>query len=136
MHVPQDSLIIAVLANTSPAPSDAVAASLARAVLGLPAPTPAGPPKDLPLTADERARYVGEYKLTRPDGSRSSFKVFEENGQLMAQPEGQRAVKLMSQGNNVFIAQGAGRIAFDVTNGRATGFQFGAGARAVEGVRK
>ena len=73
MHVPQDSLIIAVLANTSPAPSDAVAASLARAVLGLPAPTPAGPPKDLPLTADERARYVGEYKLTRPDGTQVEF---------------------------------------------------------------
>jgi len=136
MHVPQDSLIIAVLANTSPAPSDAVAASLARAVLGLPAPTPAGPPKDLPLTADDRARYVGDYAVTRPNGTKSSFKVFEENGQLMAQPEGPRAAKMMSQGNGVFVVQGAGRVAFDVANGKATGFQLGGGSRALEGVRK
>lgn len=136
MHVPQDSLIIAVLANTSPAPSDAIAASLARAVLGLPAPTPVGPPKDLSLSADDRARYVGEYLVTRPNGTKSNFKVFEENGQLMAQPEGQRAAKMMSQGNDVFIVQGAGRVAFDVTNGKATGFQLGGGARALEGVRR
>lgn len=136
MHVPKDSLIIAVLANTSPAPSDAVAISLARAVLGLPAPTPAGPPKDLPLTVDERARYVGEYRLTRPNGAKVDFKVFEESGQLMAQPEGQRAAKMASQGNDVFIVQGAGRIAFDVANGKAIGFQLGGGARALEAVRK
>ena len=54
----------------------------------------------------------------------------------MAQPEGQRAAKMMSQGNDVFIVQGAGRVAFDVTNGKATGFQLGGGARAVEAVRK
>ena len=43
LDVPQDSLIVAVLSNTAPAPSDAVAMSLARAVLGVPAPKPATP---------------------------------------------------------------------------------------------
>ena len=90
----------------------------------------------MPLTADDRARYVGEYLVTRPNGTKSTFKVFEENSQLMAQPEGQRAAKMMSQGNDVFIVQGAGRVAFDVTGGKATGFQLGGGSRALEGVRR
>jgi D-alanyl-D-alanine carboxypeptidase len=136
MHVPQDSLIIAVLANTSPAPSDAVAAQLARAVLGLPALAAGGPPKDLPLNADERARYVGEYSVTRADGTKGNFKIFEENGQLMVQPEGQRAAKMMSQGNNVFAIQGGPRVTFDLVNGKATGFVLGGGGRPLEAIRK
>lgn len=134
--VPEEGLVVAVLANTSPAPSDAVANALARAVLGLPAASPPGPPKDVALGAEERARYVGTYELTRPDGSKVPVKVYEENGQLMAQPEGQRAARLMNQGGNTFIAQGGGRIMFDVVNGKAVGFVQGGGSRALEAVRK
>lgn len=136
VHLPDDSLIVTVLTNTTPSPADAVAMALVRAVLGLPAPTPAGPPKDIALGADERARYTGTYAMTRPDGTKLDVRVFEENGQLMVQPEGQRAAKLMNQGGHVFVAQGAGRIVFDVVDGKATGFQIGGGARAREAKRK
>jgi CubicO group peptidase (beta-lactamase class C family) len=136
VHVPQDSLIVAVLANTSPAPSDAVAMALVRTVLGLPLPTPPLAPKDVAMSADERARYVGSYELTRPDGSRNAVRVVEENGQLMFQPDGQRPARMVSQGGNLFLVQGAGRVTFDVINGRATGFVIGGGGRPLEGVRK
>ncbi|MGH9888071.1 MAG: serine hydrolase domain-containing protein, partial [bacterium] len=66
MFVPEESLTVAVLANTSPAPSDATAANLIRAVLGLPTPAPPAP-QDLAMTPEERVRYVGSYELTRPD---------------------------------------------------------------------
>jgi D-alanyl-D-alanine carboxypeptidase len=133
--VPQDSLVVAVLANTSPAPSDAVAAAIVRAVLGLPAPVPT-PPKDLALGPEDRARYVGDYTLTRPDGSKQAVRVFEDNGQLTYQPDGQRAAKMQSQGGDVFLAVGAGRVVFDVVSGRAVGFVFGGGARTLEAVRR
>ncbi len=136
VHLPDDSLIVTVLTNTTPSPSDGVAMALVRAVLGLPAPTPAGPPKDVALGAEERARYIGTYAMTRPDGTKLDVRVFEENGQLMVQPEGQRAAKLMNQGGHVFIAQGPGRIAFDVVDGKVVGFQIGGGARAREAKRK
>lgn len=136
IHLPHDSLIVAVLTNTTPAPADAVAMGLVRAVLGLPAPAPGGPPKDIALGTAERAKYVGTYELTRPDGTRTDVRVFDENGQLMVQPDGQSPGKLMNQGGNVFIAQGAGRIAFDVVGGKVTGFVIGGGARTREARRK
>jgi D-alanyl-D-alanine carboxypeptidase len=134
MYVPQDSLVVAVLANTSPAPSDAVAAAITRAVLGVAQPQPAAP-KTIALSAAERASYVGSYVLTRPDASKSKVRVSEENGELMLQPEGQTAAKMTAQGNHVFVAQGAGRLTFDVVNGRATGFVMGGGGRPLEAVR-
>jgi hypothetical protein len=110
--------------------------ALALAALGLPPATPPAPPKDIALGEGERAKYVGDYELTRPDGSKQPVKVFEENGQLMVQPQGQRPARLMHQGGDVFIAQGAGRFAFDVVNGRVVGFVTGGGSRTLEAVRK
>jgi CubicO group peptidase (beta-lactamase class C family) len=132
---PQDSLVVAVLANTSPAPSDAVANALARAVLDLP-PSQFTVAKQVTLAAEERSKYVGTYVLTRPDGSKQNVRVVDENGQLSYQPDGQRAAAMTSQGNGVFMAAGAGRVAFDVVNGRVVGFVFGGGARTLEAVRK
>ena len=134
-HFPDASLTVVVLANTSPAPSDAVADALARAVLGVPRRVPP-PPKDLPTTAEERAQYVGRYAITRPDGSKAGVRLYDENEALMFQQDGQPAgVKLASQGNHVFTARGPGRVAFDVVNGKATGFVIGGGSRALESVR-
>ena len=110
--------------------------ALVRAVLGLPAPTPPEAPKDIAISVQERARYVGSYELTRPDGSKNGVRVFEENGQLSFQPDGQRVGKMMSQGGDVFVVQGAGRITFDVASGRATGFVMGAGGRPLEATRR
>lgn len=136
LHLPDDSLIVAVLANTAPAPASQVANAIARAVLGAPpAPAPT-PPRDLPVSPEERARYVGAYALTRPDGTKRGVRVFEENGQLMFQQDGLPAVKLARQDGNVFAAIGQARVAFDVVNGRATGFVMGGGARTLEAVRR
>ena len=134
--VPQDSLVIAVLANTSPAPSSAIADAIMRAVLGMAAPPTAPAPKDVALTAAERARYVGEYTLARPDGSRLAVRVFELGDQLMVEPTGQTAVRLRNQGAHVFVAMDGNRLAFDVAGERATGFMFGTGARRLEAVRR
>ena len=134
-YVPQDSLIVAVLSNTSPAPSSAIADAILRAVLGMPsAPAPVAL-KDLPLGAAERARYVGEYALTKPDGSRLAMRVFEKGDQLMMQPAGQPAIRMRSQGAHVFVSMDGNRLAFDITGERAKGFMFGAGARRLEAVR-
>jgi CubicO group peptidase (beta-lactamase class C family) len=134
-HFPDDSLTVVVLANTSPAPSDAVADALARAVLAMP-PRVASAPRDLPTTAEERAKYVDRYLLTRADGSKVGVRVFEENGQLMFQQDGQAAsVRLASQGGGVFTARGPGRVSFDVAGGKATGFVLGGGSRTFEAVR-
>ena len=134
--VPQDSLVIAVLANTSPAPSSAMADAIMRVVLGMAAPPTAPAPKDVALTAAERARYVGEYTLARPDGSRLAVRVFELGDQLMVEPTGQTAVRLRNQGAHVFVAMDGNRLAFDVAGERATGFMFGSGARRLEAVRR
>jgi CubicO group peptidase (beta-lactamase class C family) len=135
MYLPQDTLTVVVLANTSPAPSEPVATAIARAVLGLPAATPT-PPKDLPLSAADRAKYVGNYALTFPDGAPRHVKVVDENDALWLTMTGARA-KLQSQGGDVFVAPGQGRLVFDVVNGRATGFQLGAGGvRPLEAVRE
>jgi CubicO group peptidase (beta-lactamase class C family) len=137
MHLPDDSLIVAVLVNTTPGPADAIANAIVREVLGLPAPAAQPPPANIALTAEDRARYVGTYALTRPDGTKRELRIFEQNGELMAQMEGQAAsVRLASQGAHAFTAPGLGRIAFDVTNDRATGFVTGGGARTLEGVRR
>lgn len=83
-----------------------------------------------------RARYVGRYALTRPDGSKVGVRIYEENDALMFQQDGQAAgVKLASQGNDVFNARGPGRVAFDAVNGRAVGVVAGGGSRALEAVR-
>ncbi len=135
-YVPRDSLVVVVLANTSPAPSSGVADALVRAVLGLP-PAP-GPmvPKDVVMTAAERGRYVGEYALTMPDGSRQQIRVFEEGEQLMFKDSGPTAVRLRSQGAHQFVSTNGTRLAFDVSGDRATGFVWGGGSRTLEGVRK
>jgi D-alanyl-D-alanine carboxypeptidase len=135
-HYPDDSLVIAVLSNTGSAPSGQVGAAIARVVLGVPAPAPV-PPKDLAMTAADRAPFVGNYLLTQTDGSRSSLRVYERGDSLFAElqnPQGQQqSVRLRWQGGTLFL--GPGRLSFDVMGGRATGFVLGAGARTREGVR-
>jgi hypothetical protein len=136
--VPQDSIVIAVLSNTSPAPSSAVANAMLRVVLGLPDATPPTPVKDLATTAAERARYVGEYLLTQPDGRRVPVTVTERGDVLIVQSAlDPRPQTLRSEGDHVFVSSDNDRIAFDVTANRATGFVMGpkGGSRTFEGAR-
>ena len=138
LQAPQDSVIVAVLSNTSPAPSQTVANDLLRAVLGLPAP-PAPPAiKALPLSTSERARYVGEYVLTMPDGSHQSIQIGETLDHLtLVRGPREQPIELRNQGNHVFVATDGNRFAFDVTGERATGFVLGpaGGSRSLEAVR-
>jgi CubicO group peptidase (beta-lactamase class C family) len=137
MAVPQDSLIIAVLANTSPAPSAQVADAMARVVLGLPARAAPAAPKDLATTPELRAALVGTYDVTFPDGTKHGVRIVDENGSLMFQPDDQPAVRMQSQDDNAFFIPGHGRVVFTMANGRATGFVIGgAGVRPLNGVRR
>jgi D-alanyl-D-alanine carboxypeptidase len=135
MYLPQDSLIVAVLANTAPAPSDDVAKAIIRAVLGLPPAAPAAAPKEVALSASELSRYVGTYALTRPDGSKHDVRVAEDHGQLTYQLEGQPSVKMTSLGAGAFLVPRNGRIVVDIVNGRATGFVAGGDGRTLEALR-
>ena len=134
-YLPQDSLIVAVLTNTASAAASTVADAIVRAVIGVPV-VAQTPPKDLPLTAEERARYVGDYDQTRPDGSRRRIRIVEENGSLMFRIDSTRSARLMSQGGNTFVVAQpvGGRIIVDVIDGRVTGFVT-AGGRPLEAVR-
>jgi D-alanyl-D-alanine carboxypeptidase len=136
-HYPNDSLTIVVLANTSPAPSDQLADDIARIAFGMPARTPPARPADLPIAAEESTRLAGNYRLGWPDGKRRPTRVYQENGQLMIQIEGQPAIKLMKQAEpNTFVITGQpGRVRFDVVNGAVTGFVIERGARSLEAVR-
>lgn len=136
--VPQDSIVIAVLSNTSPAPSQALANAMLRVVLGVPDAPPPAPVKDLATTAAERARYVGEYLLAQPDGRRVPVTVTERGETLIVQSAlDPRPQTLRSQGDHVFVSSDNDRLAFDVNGNRATGFVMGpkGGSRTFEAVR-
>ena len=136
MYLPQDSLIVAVLANTSPAPSYDVANAIVRAVLGLPRVTPPAAPKEVALSASELSRYVGTYALTRPDGSKRDVRIAEDHGQLTYKIEGQPSVKMTSLGAGAFLVPGSERIVFDIVTGRAIGFVTGSWSSPLEAVRR
>jgi CubicO group peptidase (beta-lactamase class C family) len=136
IHFPDDSLTIAVLANTTPAPSDQIAANVARVVFGLPLPSAPQPPKDLTLAAPDRVRYVGNYDVTFPDGTHRTLRVVEENERLVL-VDGSARLRMQAQGDDVFFVPGQGRVTFDIANGKATGFVLnGSSVRPLEAVRR
>jgi hypothetical protein len=136
IHYPDDSLYIAVLANTSPAPSTEVADNIARTIFGMPLRSGPEPRTEVTTTAEERAKYVGTYSMVQPDGTRRTVRVAEENGALVLQPEGQRPMRLVRYGDNTFgIAGQGGRILFDMSGDKVTGFQIDRGARPLEATR-
>lgn len=89
-----------------------------------PAPAPAAP-APAPLTAEERARYIGNYDVEL-DGNRDVLVIYEENGNLIAQPPGMsRPSQLNRKEGHVFepvVAPGA-TFTFKVdAQGKVTGF--------------
>jgi hypothetical protein len=104
MYFPSDTLSIAVLANTNGPWADRVANNIARAALGAPLVAPPARLVDLPTTAEERARMVGTYSLALPNGRTLNLRVFERDGKLLAQGEGQGETPLRYQGNSTFGA--------------------------------
>ena len=137
-YYPDDSLTVVVLSNTAPAPSEQVADNLARVAFGMPyLPERPAPPADLPIPADEIARLAGNYRVTWPDGTQRSARIYANGEQLMLQLENQPAIRMMKQAApNTYAAMGQpGRIIVDVVNGSVVGFVIDRGARPLEAVR-
>lgn len=97
---PADSLSVVAFVNTSGANQDWLAKNLAAAVLGLPV-TPLRPPV-LPLAAADREKYVGDYDLSLPDGRILPIRMYVENDQLVAEPEGQPKQVMRFFGSDTF----------------------------------
>ena len=127
-YYPEQELGIAILANTSTGRLPAFEEVLARAALGL----ERFVKRDLPLDAEQRAAYVGTYDL----GSRL-FRVFDQDGSLIAEPTGQRPVRLMYQGDDAFRPDLPADILieFHVENSRAGSLTLHQGGQAVEAPR-
>jgi hypothetical protein len=88
-----------------------------------PSAAPAAPvqrPPVKPLAAADGEKFVGDYDLTRTDGSLLPIKIFFEEGTLKAQAEGQDKAPLLYYGDNVFGADFDPnvRLAFKVEGGK------------------
>ena len=131
-HYPEDGLTIVILTNASDEGREQAALmeeAIARAAFGAEA-------ADLPLAAEDIARYAGTYTLRA--GERTlEVRVFGENGQLMAQPAGQRVTRLLHQGSHAFVArEDAGiRFVFIVRDGRVEGVTLHQRGREFPGTR-
>jgi CubicO group peptidase (beta-lactamase class C family) len=92
--------------------------------------------RDLPLTAEEMARYEGTYALTM-DGRTLDLRVFVQDGKLMSQAAGQQAFPLRYQGDHAFIPTFSDEVSlvFTVQNGRAASATLHQGGRMVQGMR-
>jgi CubicO group peptidase (beta-lactamase class C family) len=101
-YFPDDSLSIVVLGNTNGPHIDRVADNIARAALGQKLISPPAPARDLPTTAEQRARYAGTYNLALAPGRTLELRIFERDGKLMSQATGQDAFAMLYQGNDTF----------------------------------
>jgi len=122
---PADRLIIVVLSNTEGQNAYAISRALARAILGLPnlpqlpAPRPASPPADLPVSAGEIGQLTGTFVLTAghvPSNLHDSYaqyqrtyRVFNENGRLMIEALGQAPERLLKQEDGTFATRSSAR---------------------------
>jgi D-alanyl-D-alanine carboxypeptidase len=101
-YYPDDSLNIVVLGNTNGPLVDRVADNIARAALGQKLISPPAPPRDLPVTAEQRARYAGTYRMMLPNGQALELRIFERDGKLLSQATGQGEFALLYQGDDSF----------------------------------
>jgi len=134
MWVPSADVSITVLTNSSSAPAGRLLRQAARAVLGVPLQVL---PTVVPLTAADRARYVGVYALALPGGARD-FTVAEQGDGLTGQLAGDDPIPLLHYGNHTFGASfdPALRIIFTVERGRSTMMTLVQGGGRFDGPRK
>ena len=111
--------------HASPAPAPPPAPTPAPSAAPAPAPAAAA---EVPLSAAERARYVGSYEL----GSQVPLRVriLEQDGRLFGQAAGQDAMPLLHVGDHTFESPNS-RVVFTVEGGRATGFTLHQGSLTV-----
>jgi CubicO group peptidase (beta-lactamase class C family) len=124
-YYPDDRLGVAVIANTTATPVGEVEEAVARAALGMPRLVEV----EVTLTAEERARYIGTYDL-----GQIRFRVFEQDGEVVAEPTGQRVVRLIYQGDDSFRPDIPGTgifIEFEVVDGRASSMTLHQGGQVI-----
>ena len=139
---PEDRLTIVVLTNTEGQNAYAISRALARFLLGLPelpAPAPARPlekPADKPVSVAEIQQLAGTFVLTAGKVPanlhdsyaeyRRTYRVFDENGnELMIQPLGQGAERLLKQEDGSFMMRSSSRtrISFTQDGGHTVGMK-------------
>jgi CubicO group peptidase (beta-lactamase class C family) len=132
--VPSEQLSVTVLTNSGSARIDVLRRQLTLAALGVPLDQP---PKIVPLSAADRARYVGVYALALPDGTKD-FTVAEQGDHLTAQLAGQDASPMLHYGKHTFGApfDPTLRIIFTVEGAQATKLVLIQRGRRFEGLRK
>jgi len=133
-YVPGAEVSVTVLTNSGSASVARLRRQVTLAALGLPLEYP---PKLLPISAAERARYVGVYALGQPGAARD-FTIAEQGTELTAMLAGQSPNALLYYGNHTFGASfdPAVRIVFEVADGRATKLTLLQGGRTTEALRK
>jgi hypothetical protein len=112
--------LAAALVALQPSAGHAQEQEQPKSAAGQPAP-PA--PAAVPISADERRKFVGDYDVSVPDGQIMGVRIFVEEGQLMIAPEGQEKTTMRYLGNNTFGLDfdPTLRLTFDVANGKVTG---------------
>jgi hypothetical protein len=82
--------------------------------------------RDLAVSAAERARFAGTYRLN----DALDIRVFAQGDSLMAQATGQGAWRLLSQGGGAFLAafDTAVRVVFEMAGDRAAALTLYQGA--------
>ena len=110
----------------------------AQAESSAPAASESAAVKDLPLVAAERLGFVGRYALAIPGSGQPPrvLRIFDEQGALMGQVNGNDAMRMLYQGNNVFRAEAdPAVITFTVEGRRATRVAVTLPEGAMEGTR-
>ncbi len=127
-HLPDDSLTVIVLANTEESNPWDIARDIIRVTLGT-IPPPIG---EVPLSAEDRMRYLGYYKV-----GDLQLRVFERGDHLMAQALGQPAFELVHQGRHRFVAgyDHTVEIEFEVRSNLSVGLTLTRGEEVMHGPR-
>ena len=136
---PDDSVNVVVFSNSDRGP-DPLALNIARAVFGMPLVATPKPLVAVPLPDTVRDRLPGTYDLATPAGGKFVIHITVENGQLMAQAEGQGQGKfpLVYLGNMQFGAtmDPSIRITFISENGVIAKMRLQQGGGTMEGARR
>ncbi len=134
--VPGDSLYIAVNINVSGAPATGISTEIARAITGQPRVAVAQ--KDEPVSAGERAKFMGRYRIGESNGTRREYTIGEDSEHLtLVLPGGAQTMVLQRQAKGVFSVKGqpAARVLFDMNGETVTGIVLDRGVRPLMGAK-
>ncbi len=119
-YFPEEDLTVVVLANTEGSNPGRIARDIARLAIGLEIPKA----RDLSLSAEALAVYVGEYEL-----GEMTVTVTSEDLQLHMEVPSQGKTRLMAQGDHEFALEFNPeiRVTFEVSGGQAASLTLNAG---------